>query len=115
MNSEGRCLKCGGNTNFARSFLWVILYWVLFIIVVIAFVNILATNQSINRLSSGTYLMKSIINYAIYIAILSEVFSKYWVHADPEKQNGVAKAVNELFAAARSIYTFPLMVTIEMA
>jgi hypothetical protein len=115
MNSEGRCIKCGSGSSFARNFMLIILYWVIFIVIVITFVNILSTNQSTNRLSTGTYLMKSIVNYVVYMAILTEVFAKYWIHQDPEQQTGAAKAVNELVAFARSVYAFPLALTIEMA
>lgn len=115
MNSEGRCIKCGSGSSFGRNFVLIILYWLIFIVIVITFVNVLSANQASNRLSTGTYLLKSIVNYIVYLAILTEVFAKYWIHQEPEKQTGAAKAVNELVAFTRSVYSFPLALTIEMA
>ena len=75
MDSEGRCQKCGGNSSFARNFLLLVLYWLIFIVFMVAFTNMLSAAQFINKLSPGTYMLKTLMNYIIFSTLVFEVFS----------------------------------------
>jgi len=115
MNFDGQCIKCGDSTSSAKHYLLTIVYWILFFMLITTFVNILSTNQTINRLSTGTYLMKSLINYFIYISLLTEIFASFWIHDASAAASPITKAANNFLAGVRAVYAFPLMATIEMA
>jgi uncharacterized membrane protein YhaH (DUF805 family) len=65
---------CGSNTSFARNFLLVILYWIIFMVFIVVFTNILSADQFINKLSTGAYMLKTLINYVIFITLIFEIF-----------------------------------------
>lgn len=53
----------------------VVLYWLIFIVFMVAFTNMLSAAQFINKLSPGTYMLKTLMNYIIFSTLVFEVFS----------------------------------------
>ena len=83
---DGQCRECAvsdmGTVEYSDGTYYafrMIFNWLILLLCLKYLPDMAVKGQDRNRLSTGVYLFKNIVNYVLFMTILSQIFGAYWM------------------------------------